>query len=414
MQKITAHWLSQFRPSDKQQKFRRDNLQIVVNPSGKVSLAFYFHADGKQQSIKLGSFNGKPSKSFVDQAQAEYSRLYAGLLNAQGSGMKAVSPDDRVVTGTEAFLWKEFDAEETRPENVDFGPLPADIKAKLEYETDRKTFRFAALAYLEHYRQTHETDGNEVHLLRHLVNGYGRAKGLRGLEPAAIKAHEIQRILDALKRDHAYTAHHVKKCSNRLWRWMRRRDIVETHVTSDLEAKEPPPRDRVFSEKEIRVLLDGCHQYYRAVALNPLRLAEHCRVHWDAIDEDQNATVRVKGGRDHVQPLTDAYIACGRTTREQGGYLFTGRYGYTQLRRGSLSDIGRKRGKECGVGDHHTHDWRSTFATWQEKQGAPYDVIDACLSHQKKGIRKVYGLYQYLDEKRQALEEWAEYLEGFK
>ena len=68
--------------------------------------------------------------------------MYAGLLNAQGSGMKAVSPDDRVVTGTEAFLWKEFDAEETRPENVDFGPLPADIKAKLEYETDRKTFRF--------------------------------------------------------------------------------------------------------------------------------------------------------------------------------------------------------------------------------------------------------------------------------
>ena len=415
MQKITAHFLKSFKPGGKQVRHRRHNLQVITNPSGKVSLAFYFNADGKQVTIKLGAFKGIPSQEFVTEMQAEYSRLYQGLLNASSSGLKAVSVDDRVVTGAEAFLEKEFDRQETPPDpaDTDFGPLPAGYAEQLQRERDAKTFRFACRRYLEDYLLTHP-EGSESSLLRHLVEGYGKAQGLGKLEPGAIKAHQIQSILDAQKVDMAYTAHHTKKCANRLWRWMRRRGIVETYVTSDLEAKEPPPRERVFSEQEIAVLLDDCHPYYRAIALNPLRLVEHCRVHWDAIDEGLNATVQVKGGRDHVQPLTQAYIACGRTTREQGGWLLTGRHGNRQMQSRSLSDIGRQRGEECGIENHHSHDWRSTFATWHERQKTPYEVVDACLSHQKTGIRKVYGLYQYLDEKREALQAWADYLESFK
>lgn len=414
MQKITAHFLKSFKPGDKQVRHRKHNLQVITNPSGKVSLAFYFNAEGKQVTIKMGAFKGIPSQDFVAEMQAEYSRLYQGLLNASSSGLKAITPDDRLVTGAEAFLEKEFDRQEKQPDpSVDFGQLPAGYAEQLQREKESKTFRFACLQYLEDYLLTHP-EGSESSLLKHLVNGYGRAKGLKDLEPQAIKAHQIQAILDAQKKDMAYTAHHTKKCANRLWRWMRRRGIVETYVTSDLEAKEPPPRNRVFSEQEIGVLLRGCHPYYRAIALNPLRLVEHCRVHWDAIDEGMNATVMVKGGRDHVQPLTEAYIACGTTTREQGGWLLTGRHGHTQLRSTSLSDIGRHRGIECGVPDHHSHDWRSTFATWHERQKTPYEVVDACLSHQKTGIRKVYGLYQYLDEKREALQAWADYIGGLK
>lgn len=413
MPKITAHFLGQFKPSNKQQKFRRENLQVITNPTGKVSLAFYYHADGKQQSIKLGSFKGVPSKQFVTETQAGYSRLYSCLLNATSSGLKAVTPDDRIVTDAEAFQAQEFDRQETPPEgSTDFGPLPLEYAERLQREKDSKTFRFAALRYHEDYVQTHETEGNERSLIRHLVEGYGKARGLGALEPNDIKAHQIQSILDALRVDMAYTAHHVKKCANRLWRWMRRRGVVEAYITSDLEAKEPPPRNRVFSEKEIRVLLDGCHPYYRAIVLNPLRLAEHCRIHWDVVDDSLNAKVKVKGGRQHVQPLTASYIACGRTTREQGGYLLTGRHGRSQMLSNSLSDIGRLRAKECGIENHNSHDWRTTFATWQEKQGTKWDVIDACLAHSKTGIRRVYGLWEYVDEKREALEEWDAYIGG--
>ncbi len=414
MQKITAHFLKSFTPSDRQQKHRRDNLQIIVNPSGKVSLSFYYHAAGKQSFIKLGAFKGVPSREFVDQIQAEYSRLYAALTNATGSNLKAVSIDGRVVFGAEAFEAQEFDRQEPQPDpNPEFGALPQKYLEQRQREMEQATFRFAALLYLDQYERTHRSASNETSLLKHLVNGYGDAKGLRDLDVGDIKEHQIQRILDEVARDYPTTAHHVRKCATRLWRWMKRRGRVESReVTKDLEAKEPPPRTRVFTEQEMKVLLTGCHQYYRAVALNPMRLAEHCRVHWDKIDADNNATVLIKGGREHIQPLTDAYIACGRTDREQGGYLLPGRHGYTQLLNTSLSEIGTAWARKQGIGDHHSHDWRSTFATWHERQKTPYDVIDSCLSHQKKGIRKVYGLYQYLDEKREALEQWAGYLRG--
>ena len=94
--------------------------------------------------------------------------------------------------------------------------------------------------------------------------------------------------------------------------------------------------------------------------------------------------------------------------------MLPGRHGYTQLLRTSLSDIGSNWAKQHGIPDHHNHDWRTTFGTWHEKQGTPFDVWDACLSHEKKGIRSVYGQYKYLPERREALQTWAEYLESFK
>ena len=82
MYKVTAHWLAQFKPKDKQYKRYKDNINIVVNPSGKVSLTFYYKDDDRQQHrYKLGAYRGKPTKEFIATVNEEYARLYAGLLN---------------------------------------------------------------------------------------------------------------------------------------------------------------------------------------------------------------------------------------------------------------------------------------------------------------------------------------------
>jgi integrase len=425
MQKITKHFLNGLTPRTKQYKRDKDNLSVTVNPSGKVSLAFYFHDDGKQHRFKLGSFVGTPSKDDIDSFQQEYTHLYTALANS--SGLKVYdSLSERMVFGVQAFMSREYERRtgQERPgsggEELGFGELPEEYlkreaakKAHQEKQRRAKTFKAACIKYYEQYEQDHESVGSEGSLLKHLMNGYGKAKGLSKLEPREIKAHQIQDILDELKKDHQYAAHHVKKCASRLWRYLKRRGWVESREeVLDLDAKQPAPRTRKFSEKEIITLLDGCHPYYRAFVLNPLRLIEHTRIHWDRIDDDNNATMKVKGGGEHTQPLTNAYLACGRTTRSEGGYLLPGRHGYTQLLRTSLSDIGTKWAYAKGIEDHHNHDWRRTFASWGEKKGISYDVVDACLSHKKKGIRRVYGGYDYLAEKREALQEWSDYVES--
>jgi integrase len=97
-----------------------------------------------------------------------------------------------------------------------------------------------------------------------------------------------------------------------------------------------------------------------AVVLNPLRVGEHCKLHWDNIEDDLTATVVLKGGRKHEQPLTPAYIACATSQRDNGGYLFPGRYG-GHYHRTSLSDLANDGIKSRGVEGAVAHDLRKSF-----------------------------------------------------
>jgi len=44
-----------------------------------------------------------------------------------------------------------------------------------------------------------------------------------------------------------------------------------------------------------------------------------------------------------------------------------------------------------------------------EELGVPYDIVSRVLNHKKKGITDVYARYDYLPEKRDALEKWREH-----
>jgi integrase len=58
------------------------------------------------------------------------------------------------------------------------------------------------------------------------------------------------------------------------------------------------------------------------------------------------------------------------------------------------------------------HDLRRTAATEMGRLGVPEFIIGRVLNHAAKGVTgKVYNRYEYLKEKRDALDKWARYLE---
>jgi integrase len=74
-----------------------------------------------------------------------------------------------------------------------------------------------------------------------------------------------------------------------------------------------------------------------------------------------------------------------------------------------------KAGDEVGEPDlaHWTiHDLRRTVATGLGKLGTPRFIIARVLNHVDGSVTGIYDRYEYLEEKRQALGAWAEYLEG--
>lgn len=58
------------------------------------------------------------------------------------------------------------------------------------------------------------------------------------------------------------------------------------------------------------------------------------------------------------------------------------------------------------------HGFRAMFSTWTNERNYPPDVIEACLAHQDRNtIRAAYNRAEYLEQRRELLQKWADWLE---
>ena len=66
--------------------------------------------------------------------------------------------------------------------------------------------------------------------------------------------------------------------------------------------------------------------------------------------------------------------------------------------------------RETGVTGWTLHDIRRSVATGLAPLGVPQDTIDRVLNHAKGALAGTYNRHEYLDQKRRALEAWAEHV----
>jgi len=60
------------------------------------------------------------------------------------------------------------------------------------------------------------------------------------------------------------------------------------------------------------------------------------------------------------------------------------------------------------------HGFRHTASTLLNEMGFIGDVIEKQLAHEQKGVRAVYNKAQYLPQRKQMMQAWANYLDGLK
>jgi integrase len=58
------------------------------------------------------------------------------------------------------------------------------------------------------------------------------------------------------------------------------------------------------------------------------------------------------------------------------------------------------------------HDLRRTVRTGLAKLGIRPDIAERCLNHAQPGLIATYDTHHYLEEKRDALTQWADYLQA--
>ena len=207
----------------------------------------------------------------------------------------------------------------------------------------------------------------------------------------------------------------------------------------------PVRRDRVFADEELIAFtlalerLPPPHrQLYGVLLQSGLRLNEVGGAQWAELT-DEVWTVpasRMKGknegarqAREHLVPLTPALrkIFASIPCDGRSGYVFRGRDGVGPVIAGTASvkarldtemlAILRRRAQARGedpdrvaLRPWRNHDIRRTCRSNLSRLGVRSEVAEAVLAHARPGIIGRYDCWEYVDEKREALEKWSQFL----
>lgn len=128
---------------------------------------------------------------------------------------------------------------------------------------------------------------------------------------------------------------------------------------------------------------------------------------WDEIDGDlwSLSSEKTKSGRGHLVPLTQtAQNILRRCPRMKGLHVLS-----TNGGRAPISGFAKaKDDLDVAIEDWRPHDLRRTCATGMARLGVLNEVVGRVLNHAppRTVTAEIYNQYDYLGEKRRALELW--------
>ncbi len=117
---------------------------------------------------------------------------------------------------------------------------------------------------------------------------------------------------------------------------------------------------------------------------------------------------KAKNRKEHLVPLSSlaVEILAGVPALDER-YVWSTRPG---TRISGFSKAKARAARLAGVTDWRLHDLRRTAATRLAELGVPHPVVSKLLNHSPRGVMgvtSIYNRYEYLEERRAALEHWA-------
>jgi integrase len=274
------------------------------------------------------------------------------------------------------------------------------------------------------------------HLRKNLRSGARVEKALNDLvKPVigttgiyALRRIAIAEMLDGIEEKRGpvaadRTLAYVRKALN----WYATRDgefnspIVRGMARTNPKERE---RERVLGDEEIRDLwaaLDQMTGYgpfrrlVRGLLLSGQRRDEVARMRWDEIDGDvwTIPAARYKTKRDHVVPLIPGMLAeIGPKPQKGGPFVFStsggdkpfSGFGKAKLALDAAIAVVRdKEGRDL-MAPWVLHDLRRTASTLMNRATVSATVAERVLGHVILGVQRTYNRYEYLAEKRDAIE----------
>jgi integrase len=367
---------------------------------------------------------------------------YPGSANPTRSSLGQVGAIDLADARQKARGWLELIKAGKDPRNAEKQAAQATAQAELQQR--KNTFAAVAEDFINE-KLPHERKGKEVKrdIRRDLIPELGATPLTQ------VSDLQILRIINDKKKHAPAQARNLLGIARRMFAWAKDQRIygLGANPCSDLRpAKligDKHTGNRVLSDHELFALWRAAKRMpypagavYQTLMLTALRLNEAADASWPEFDRQKRIWTipaeRMKGregkARAHAVPLTEDLLrllnALPRFTgKNSGDYVFSTSFGTKPVWISSkikqeidkrmlrtLRALARRRGDDPAkvvLPPWKNHDIRRTVRSQLSRLKVAEEVREAVLAHVRPGIKGVYDLHDYLDEKREALSLWA-------
>jgi integrase len=392
---FTTTWVDRLKPSNKRQEYTEDGrpgFMLYVNPGGRKTFVYRYQIGGNsRRKMVLGTY---PSMTLAEAHEAHSKALKFYLAGHDPARFASAAASAISNAPTVADIIKEW--------------------IELYARKERK--------------RPEQAEG----LLNNLDNVPRRFLDLKA--PEVTKRLTIDWVLDPIvKRGAPSVANDVASLLKQIWAFSESRDRLTVNVLSGLSKPggKEKASTRWLTDPEIKVFWNKLDE---ATMSHPVRYAirllfataqrriEIATMQWKHIDFRDNVWTQppdvAKNGVPHAVPLSPLalkmleflkgmsrgsdYVLPSSSTKKGLAYPLTERALTRALDRSILT---------FGIEPFSPHDLRRTARTNMGRLGIPPHVSELVLNHKKKGMVEVYDMWQYLDEKREALNKWASHIE---
>lgn len=305
----------------------------------------------------------------------------------------------------------------------------------------KNTFAAVAERFIqEHLAKLRSGAHAEAAIRRYLILPWGRRP------IASITMDDVAERVRELG-DTPHTAHLVLAYAKRLFTWAaapgRSRDMrLRVNPCLGLSPKRDfglltTPRQVVLSSDHLRLIWKAAGtlgepfgQFFKMLLLSGQRRSEVAGMAWGELDLDRERVwiipaVRMKAARPHEVPLSADMVELLEGLQEhrgQGDYVFSTTLGqrpisgFSKAKAALNEAVTELRSQEADPGElpeWRIHDLRRTVRTGLGAiPNIPHDIRELVIGHVPPTLVQTYDLHGYRDEKRQALELWAQRLRG--
>lgn len=308
-------------------------------------------------------------------------------------------------------------------EGVD--PQPEQDAAEVESGEGAVTFEDAVEKFIALYCRHHNrasTAAETERILRAVYLPVWQGRALISIGKADILA-----ILDAkMEQGTPSAAIHAYAVIRKLFGWSVERGLIESSPCLNMK---PPARkqsrERVLEDEELATLWKASEEVgypfgaiFQLLALTAQRRGEVVGMRWSELDLASALWTipgsRTKNGKPHAVPLSPQVLAIlQELPRFSGDLVFPARGKPLQPYSG-YSKGKRALDAAAGLHDWTLHDLRRTAATGMARLGIPPHVVEKILNHTTgtfAGVAGVYNRFEYRDEMRDALRQWATHVQ---